>query len=91
MFKFERIAVRPWEALKESVVILSFEINSDQIVVERQIYTILDFLSDIGGFLSIIMGGISILLSKWNFKSFEYHFLTNFFKMKLSKANKNDE
>ena len=66
---------------------LSFEINPDQIVVERQIYTMLDLLADIGGFLSIIMSGISVLLSKLNYKSFEYHFLTNFFKMKQSTGN----
>ena len=58
--------------------------------MERKIYTILDLLSDIGGFLSIMMGGIGMLISIWNYKSFEYHFLTNLFKKKHLKENKND-
>ena len=51
----------------------------------------LDLLSDIGGLVSIIMGGLSMILGIWNYKSFEYHFLTNFFKMKATKGNQNDD
>ena len=68
----------------------SFELNFDQTVVERSIYTWLQLLSDVGGLISIIMGGISYTLALWNYKNFEYHFLTNFFKMKSSKATENN-
>ena len=64
----------------------SFELNFDQKVIERSIYTWLDLLSDIGGILSILMGGISFPLAMLNYKSFEYHFLQNFFRIKSSKA-----
>ena len=48
----------------------------------------LDLLSDIGGFTSIFISGLSFLITIWNYKNFEYHFLTNFFKKKVTKTNK---
>ena len=77
------------ESFENMVVSLSFEMSLDQIVIERNIYNVLDLLADIGGFMSIIMGGISFLLAFWNYKNFEYHFLTNFFKVKTSEATVN--
>lgn len=68
----------------------SFEISLDQIVIERNIYTMLDLLSDIGGFITVIMSGISIALAIWNYRNFEYHFLINFFRMKSSKTIENN-
>ena len=68
----------------------SFELNFDQKVIERSIYTWLDLLSDIGGILSIFMGGISFALAIFNYKNFEYHFLQNFFRIKSSKATENN-
>ena len=79
------------QVFENMVLSLSFEMNLDQIIIERTIYTMLDLLADIGGFMSIILGGISFLLTLWNYKNFEYHFLTNFFKAKSSKAKVNNK
>ena len=65
---------------------VSFEMNLDQKVIERNRFTILDLLSDIGGFMSMITGGLSFIIASWNYKNFEYHFLTNFFKMKSTET-----
>ena len=64
--------------------------DSDLLVVQRNIYTILDLLSDIGGFMSIFFGGLSFIIAILNFKNYEYHFLTNFYKHRAPKtiANK---
>lgn len=68
------------------ILAFSFEVNPDREILERNIYTVLDLLSDIGGFTSIFISGISFLIAIWNFKNFEYHFLTNFFKKKATKT-----
>ena len=68
---------------------LSFETSLDQTVIQRVGYTLLDLLSDIGGIQSILVSGIAILLSIWNYNNFDNHFLTNFFKLKVE--NKRNE
>ena len=62
---------------------LSFEKSLDQAVIQRVGYTLLDLLSDIGGIQSILVSGIAILVSIWNYNNFDNHFLTNFFKLKV--------
>ena len=68
-----------------------FEMDSDLIVVQRNIYTILDVLGDIGGFMSIFVSGLSFLIALWNYNNYEYHFLTNFFKKKALKTTANNK
>ena len=89
VFKLESQVSRPMELFDSLIMSLSFEMNLDQVVIERNIYTMLDKIADIGGFMSIIMGGISFILAMFNYKNFEYNFLTNFFKVKPSKVARN--
>jgi len=39
----------PYEAKDAKQILITFEVNPDVSVVERQPYTLLDFFSDIGG------------------------------------------
>ena len=71
------------------IMIISFELDPDRTVVQRNIYTILDLLSNIGGFTSILISALSFLIALWNYKNYEYHFLTHFFKKKALKTAAN--
>ena len=69
----------------------TIEFDLDLKVVQRNLYTILDLLSDIGGFTTIFLKGLSVLIAIWNFNNYEYHFLTNFFKKKALKTTANNK
>ena len=49
LFRLDLKQVRPWEYDKVSQFVFSVELNFDLIVVERKIYSTLDFMSDVGG------------------------------------------
>ena len=90
VFNLKIQSKRPLETWPELVMSISIEMDLDLIEVQRNLYTILDLLSDIGGFTSIFLSGLSFLIALWNFNNYEYHFLKNFFKKKAPsiKANK---
>ena len=49
LFRLDLMPVRPWEYDKVSQFVFSVELNFDLIIVERKIYSTLDFMSDVGG------------------------------------------
>ena len=53
--------------------------NMDLTVVERSGYTIVDFLSDIGGLQSIMITVISFWLSIWNYNYLENHLVARLY------------
>ena len=72
VFKLDMLQARANEYNGPSEVLsLSFEMNLDLLFVSRDGYTAIDALSDIGGIESIIISGITIFLSIWNYKHFD--------------------
>ena len=60
---------------------LSFEMNLDLLFVNRDGYTAIDVLSDIGGMEAIFISGITIFLSIWNYKHFDSYMASHMYKM----------
>ena len=60
---------------------LSFEMDPDKHVIQREIVTILDVLSDIGGFAEVIAFTGGIFLSVLNYKDFNNYLASKLFKM----------
>ena len=50
-------------------------------MIARDGYTILDFLSDIGGILGLLISGITYILVSWNYNYFENFLVTRLFKL----------
>ena len=48
---------------------------------ERQIYTVFDLLSDVGGLTGILSLLFSVITSIWNFQSFENFMVSRLFKI----------
>ena len=48
-----------------------FDLNLDLIVVSRDLYTILDWLSDIGGIHGMLISAIAVVIGYMNFKFFD--------------------
>ena len=55
--------------------------NMNLKMVARDGYTILDFLSDIGGILGLLVSGITYILVLWNYNHFENFMVTRLFKL----------
>ena len=58
------------------------QISMDQTLIQRNGYTMLDVLSDVGGLLGILISGISFILSISNHNN-----LNNYLVSKLFKSN----
>ena len=78
VFSLEPIPVRPYEKDRDVVMELSIERNLDLLVIAREGYTLLDFLSDLGGLSELIHILFGIILSFWN-----YLYLENFLVSRL--------
>ena len=61
--------------------------NLDQLVVERDGYTILDILADVGGLLGLLTTGIQLFLNILNHKHLEIYMATKLFKVTSSPTN----
>ena len=60
---------------------VSFEMNLDVLMVSRVGYTLFDLFSDIGGIDAILVSGISIVLSIWNYKNLDSHMASQLYKL----------
>ena len=73
---------RPWERDNFTAMVLTFEVNMDQLVVTRSTYTVLDLLSDIGGIQGILASILSIPLICLNYKHFDTFMASKLYKIK---------
>ena len=52
-----------------------------QLVVARDGYTVLDWISDIGGIQGMFISGIALFMAFWNHNMIENHLVTRLFKL----------
>ena len=66
---------------EESVNIVSveFEMSMDQVSVQRNIYTSLDLLSDIGGIQGILFSLFAIIVALFNTDHFDEYFIARLY------------
>ena len=50
---------------------ITFERDLSLLVISRDGYTVLDWISDIGGIQSILMGAVAIIVGYWNYNNFD--------------------
>ena len=60
---------------------LTVEMNLNQREISRVGYTFLDYLSDVGGILGILIGAINYFLKFWNYHHFDNYVVTRLFKI----------
>ena len=72
--------VRSYEKDIDVFMEINVERNLDQVVIAREGYTILDYLSDIGGMQGMIFSGFALLLSFWNHNYFDDHLVSRLYK-----------
>ena len=60
---------------------LTIEMNMNLTLIQRNGYTVLDLMSDVGGILGILSTGITYFLAFWNYNYFENYLITRLFKL----------
>ena len=83
LFRMDQNYIMPYERDAEVQTDVTFERNMDLTVISRDGYTVLDYISDIGGIQGILISFIAIILSLWN-----YNYLDNYMVSMLYKIDK---
>ena len=81
VFRFEPMTIRPYEKDYDVLMEINIEMNLDQNVISRQGYTILDFLSDIGGMQYMLFSSLAIILAICNYNHLDNHLVTKLFRL----------
>lgn len=89
LFNIERQIILPYEKHDDVWVSVSLERNLALTEFSRTIYTGFDFLSDVGGFSSILVSFMAMVVSIWNFNSLENTMASKLFKFRR-RPNYND-
>ena len=74
-----------YEKDNDTMMDVTVERNLDLLSISRDGYTILDWISDIGGIQGILISAVGILVGFWN-----YNFLESFMVTKLFRVEKKD-
>ena len=73
--------LQPYEKDYHTQMDITFEMNRHQRVVARNGYTILDFISDIGGMQGIMMLFFAIFCSMWNWNQLDNYMVSKLYKV----------
>ena len=67
LFEMEELFHRPWEMDSITIGNISVELNRDVLYVQREGYTSLDLISDIGGMQGLLFTAISAIVAIINY------------------------
>ena len=73
VFRLDELPIRSYEKDFDVQLDITVEMNLNQLVISRDGYTILDFISDMGGMQGMLMSGCAMVVMIWN-----YHYNENF-------------
>ena len=73
IFRLEQLSTKSYEKDYSVQLDITIEKNLNQVVIARDGYTILDFLSDVGGVQGLLFSAAVFLVGIWN-----YHYSENF-------------
>ena len=87
MFHLEQLPTKSYEKDYHVQLDITIEMNLNQLVIARDGYTALDFISDIGGMQGMLIAGAAFLLSIWNYKQLDNFLVGKLYRLS-SKAHK---
>ena len=70
---------------------LRIEMNLDLLKYERQVSTLSDLMSDVGGFFGLLTMFGGVLAKLWNFNSFDNFLVSRLYKIKKPSEELNEE
>lgn len=87
----EPLPSRSYEKDDDTWFDLTIEMNLNLELIQRNGYTILDLLSDVGGILEIFSIIIGYFLAFWNYHYFENFLVTRLYKLEREDLNEADK
>ena len=82
---------RPYEFYDNVHVGIVYEINLDRRRIQRSVYSLLDWIGDVGGLLEAMFVVFSVLIVIYQYKTFEIYMIHNLFKLRLPETKNNQE
>ena len=81
VFHLEQMPQRSYEKDEDVQLDITVEMNLNQLVIARDGYTLLDFISDIGGMQGMMLSGAALILLMWNFNYLENFLVSRLYKL----------
>ena len=85
LFRLKRQDLLPYEREDNTWFSVTIERNLDIMHFERSVYTMLELISDVGGFNGALILLLALLSQIWNFNNFDNFMVTRLFKIKKPK------
>ena len=90
VFRFNELPSQSYEKYGEQdlpvQMNLTFERDMNLVVVVRDGYTVLDWISDIGGIQGILISAIAIMIGYWNYNYFDNNMVEQLYKIQRDKS-----
>ena len=86
-FKLIPKQMRPFQYEKDLIQGAAIQMSMDLTIIERDGYTSLDILSDIGGLQGILNAGFSVILILFNYKYLDSYLATKLYKTTMESNN----
>ena len=75
----------PYEKFDSTWISVTIERNFDIWQYERSVYTLLELISDVGGFTSALLVMLALTAQTWNFNNLDNFMVSRLFKIKKTK------
>lgn len=85
LFRLEEQKSLPYEKFDNTWVSVTIEMNLNLMHYERNVYTIFDMLSDVGGLSGLFVSCFAMFAGVWNYNSFDNFMVSRLFKIKKPK------
>ena len=86
LFKVSRKDLLPYERSDNVWISVTIEMDLNLMTYERTLYTMFDLLSDVGGLSGILVTIFTIIMTIWNYNSFDNMMVANLFNIKAKDA-----
>ena len=82
LFLVKRKETMPYEFDDNVWLSITFEMSLDVIEYEREVYTFLMMMSDIGGLAGALFTLLSLLMALWNFNAFDNYMVSKLYRVR---------
>ena len=80
IFQIKRAGTRPYEFKDRVHISISYEIDLDLVVTERYVYSVLDYIGDLGGLFDGLKLLFIGLIGVFNYNLYSSYMVTHLFK-----------
>ena len=84
VFALEQLPTKSYEKDYDVQLDITIEMNLDQLVIARDGYTFLDFVSDIGGMQGMLISGCAFVLTIYNYGHLDNFLVSKLYRLRTS-------